>query len=80
MTRVICLLAIFLGLSLVAKADGVGWRFNDGINGDFSDGIMAGSTTHNPPSCNNGLLLEAGGLNCLLLEDGVSHLCLESGC
>jgi hypothetical protein len=27
-----------------------------------------------------GLLLEAGGSNFLLLEDGVSHLCLESGC
>jgi hypothetical protein len=65
-------LAILLGLAIAAKADGINNRFNDGITNPRSAGVV--------PPAGNQLLLEAGYPNFLLLEDGISRLCLESGC
>ena len=58
------------------------------INNTYTVNVMASNAVGNSPNqgqtiitpAAGGLLLEAGGNNYLLLEDGVSHLCLESGC
>lgn len=73
MTRVMCLLLTAAMVLFMARADAQ-------IEPEQYLLLFGSNSSSGGSVPINGLMLEAGGGSVLLFEDGVSHLCLESGC
>ncbi|HUD11319.1 MAG TPA: hypothetical protein VMS08_02835 [Candidatus Saccharimonadia bacterium] len=83
MKKFVIVVAIMAALLVVARADGLSFSVTPTPFGGIDYGFSGGPSGHHGSgggSGGNDLLLSTGAGNYLLLSDGVSKLCLSSGC